>query len=417
LEEKIRIQVTLDSIADGVVTTDRKGNIEYMNPVAEEITGWTCEAAKGLPIESVVILLDENTRKTVPSMIRQSMIVGKELDRSQVRLLTNKHGKEYAISESAAPIRNVRNKIVRSVLVMHDETQTRRLHQQLSYQSYQSGLVEMSATIMHNIGNAINSIAVRTSSLQKDIKELQTIASILELRSAKAIEDLQAGSLRDNDAELRLLFDIFQEAGNSLSRLISAQLQPKTDVIDKGVERIVDVVRLQQKVTAPIATHAEFNLKHAIQDAFTILQEDLNKSNITFEIRLDEAVPVVNLPRNQLIQSILHLINNAMEAIIARQPQDAVDGKIQVIGVLSSDRKFIELEFADNGCGILQDQIDHIFQYGYSSKKSGAGFGLHSVATFIQSQLGEIKAYSAGLNQGAQILIRLPILPVAPAEI
>lgn len=407
-QQTSRIQVTLDSIADGVVTTDRKGKVEYLNPVAEEMTGWRNADARGKPIEAIVPLHDESSRNPVPSLIRHSLEAGNAIETTLHRLLINKNGGEFAVTESAAPIHNPEQQIIGTILVIHDVTETRELNQQLSYQSYQAGLVEMSTTILHNIGNAINGISVRANSMSKDIKEITMIGSILMQQKEKLRQLASAHPELSASSELSQFLDISEEAAKTLAQIVSTNLHPKTTDIFKGIEHIIEIVRSQQKIACP-SLQSEFHLEQAIRDAFSIQHDALIRHGIEFQISLDLAIDVVHLPKNPFIQMLMNLIKNAIEAIEHRRKTQPGPGFIQVRGSMSAEGQFVHLEFLDDGCGIEADSTQRLFQYGYSSKNRGSGFGLHSVATFVQSQGGEIQVQSKGQNQGTRFSLKFPV--------
>lgn len=137
--EKELAQVTLHSIADGVITTDTLGHIDYLNPVGEKLTGWKNEEAKGLPLSSVYQVVDETTREP----ITHPMVLG-EIDGQVVGLvqhaLVNRDGKEFSVADSAAPIRDKQGQMIGTVLVFNDVTESRSLARQLTWQASHDAL-------------------------------------------------------------------------------------------------------------------------------------------------------------------------------------------------------------------------------------------------------------------------------------
>jgi diguanylate cyclase (GGDEF)-like protein/PAS domain S-box-containing protein len=132
--EKERAQVTLASIGDAVLTTDAEGNVSFMNAVAERLTGWTLAEARGLPAESVCVLLDEESRQPVPTPIGRCREESAAVHVSDHILLISRQGEEIAIDDSAAPILDREGRLIGVVMVFHDVTQTRELHRQMVWQ-------------------------------------------------------------------------------------------------------------------------------------------------------------------------------------------------------------------------------------------------------------------------------------------
>ena len=130
-EQRQWLQVTLSSIGDAVITTDAEGNINFLNPVAQALTGWTQEEAAGTPLDTVFKIVNEETRETVENpatkALREGLVVGLAND----TLLIAKDGAERPIDDSAAPIRNAKGEVAGVVLVFRDITDRRRQEQEI----------------------------------------------------------------------------------------------------------------------------------------------------------------------------------------------------------------------------------------------------------------------------------------------
>ncbi|MFO1428774.1 MAG: EAL domain-containing protein [Candidatus Competibacteraceae bacterium] len=134
-KEKERAQVTLHSIGDAVITTDADGIVQYLNPVAERLTGWTTAAAQGQPLAQVFNIVNEETRQAISDPVKRCLAEGPLAGLANHTLLLSRAGQEYAIQDSAAPIRGPRGELFGAVLVFRDITEARRLSQTISYQA------------------------------------------------------------------------------------------------------------------------------------------------------------------------------------------------------------------------------------------------------------------------------------------
>jgi len=132
-QEKERAQVTLASIGDAVITTDQYGHVEYLNPVAEELTGWPITEALQKPLGTVFQIINEQTRKPAPDPVERCLKEGKAIGLANHTVLIRRDGKEFSIDDSAAPIRSRDGQIIGVVLVFHDVTEARRLQRQMTY--------------------------------------------------------------------------------------------------------------------------------------------------------------------------------------------------------------------------------------------------------------------------------------------
>ena len=139
-QAKERAQVTLQSIGDAVITTDSEGRIDYMNPVAESLTGWENREAEGRLIGEVLTVVEETTREASESPVMRCLREGQVLGLSQHTVLVNRRGQELAIQDSAAPIRDRAGNLIGAVMVFHDVSKERRLHRALYYQASHDAL-------------------------------------------------------------------------------------------------------------------------------------------------------------------------------------------------------------------------------------------------------------------------------------
>ncbi len=139
-QERERALITLHSIGDGVITTDAEGRVDYMNPVAEHVTGWTYGDAQGYLLTEVLPLIDEATRHPAESPADISLRTGRVVTLSEQCILVNRNGQEFHIEDSAAPIFDRDNRIIGTVLVFHDITRERRMAHQMTWQATHDGL-------------------------------------------------------------------------------------------------------------------------------------------------------------------------------------------------------------------------------------------------------------------------------------
>ena len=163
-QEKERAQVTLGSIGDGVITTDLNGNIEYMNSVAEEATGWKLEDARDKPMLKVLKIVDEKTLDSPPDPVATCLTQGNStMLAGQLLLIHRQRNQRLSIEVNASPIRDSNAEISGVVLVFHDVTELRGLARKMSYQATHDSLTglinrrEFENRIKHALDNARNS--------------------------------------------------------------------------------------------------------------------------------------------------------------------------------------------------------------------------------------------------------------------
>lgn len=133
IAEKQRAVVTLESIGDGVITTDNSARVTYLNPIAERMTGWSNLEAQNRPLLEVFKIVNESTRKLVPNPVDVVLEYGEIHGLANHTLLISKHGSEFAIEDSAAPIRDNTGEVLGVVLVFHDVSEARKMANKMTY--------------------------------------------------------------------------------------------------------------------------------------------------------------------------------------------------------------------------------------------------------------------------------------------
>jgi diguanylate cyclase (GGDEF)-like protein/PAS domain S-box-containing protein len=140
LSEKEWLHVTLSSIGDGVITTDTNGNVTYLNPIAESMTGWRNDQAVGLPLATVFQIINEKTGEVAPNPVEQVLRSQKMAGLAENTTLLQRGGMQFPIEDSASPIRDRSGDILGVVLVFHDVTQARRMAAEMSFQATHDAL-------------------------------------------------------------------------------------------------------------------------------------------------------------------------------------------------------------------------------------------------------------------------------------
>ncbi len=218
LREKERAQVTLHSIGDGVITTDNAGCIDYMNPSAERLTGWTIEEAKGQPLAAVYPLHDEATREPIGGLQDTARRIESTLQAREPQLLRRRDGEEFAVTQTVTPIRGPSGAALGSVLVFRDVTETRSLARRLAYQASHdtvTGLLnrrEFEARLAHALEVAHNE-ARQHICLYMDLDQFKLVNDTCGHAAGddllRQLAVLMHSRLRESDALARLGGDEF----------------------------------------------------------------------------------------------------------------------------------------------------------------------------------------------------------------
>lgn len=133
IEEQSRFRMILDCAGEAIITTDTAGIVQYLNPAAEALTGWSLNKAQGLPLHKVFRVVDELTRERLPNLVDQCLRGGQVIGLPEHALLLSRAGSEYAVQDSLAPLRDANGETRGIVLVFNDVTEARRMAWQMTY--------------------------------------------------------------------------------------------------------------------------------------------------------------------------------------------------------------------------------------------------------------------------------------------
>ena len=164
--EKESAQITLQSIGDGVVTTDIDSNVQYLNPVAEGLTGWELDDAVGASIDEIFRGFHEETCEPVENPVTIAMRRNRRTKTVRPTLLIRRDGNELYIESTAAPIRNASGNVTGGVLVFHDVSESRELNRRLSYAASHDVLTELvnRSEFENRLKRALNSARAQETS-------------------------------------------------------------------------------------------------------------------------------------------------------------------------------------------------------------------------------------------------------------
>nr|CRH07995.1 Protein of unknown function. Putative Histidine kinase [Candidatus Magnetococcus massalia] len=306
----------------------------------------------------------------------------------------------------AVPIRDHGGSLFQVVVTAVDTTAIKRDEERLRYAAFQSGVAEMSISILHNIGNAIMSIMNRAEQMEEKSQELTNIANLLKRvgpASRKRLADGQSA-----EAVLEALLPALEEMGGQLDQMAQEHCRQHARKIRTGVAHISEIIKIHQDSAQQVMV-SQFNLVELLDDAIVIQSDLLDKYGVEVELELSAELSELSLPRSQMLQTMINLIKNSLEAIAQQMQQQPGHVGHILISAAPLEVDQVQIQVSDNGCGIEPEKLEQIFRFGVTSKKRGTGFGLHASANFVQSVGGKMGAFSEGVGQGTTLTIQLPV--------
>jgi signal transduction histidine kinase len=270
--------------------------------------------------------------------------------------------------------------------------------------AHKAGMAEVATGTLHNIGNVLNSVVTSATVVQHSIDTMNFSgfenANNLLKENIKNIEDFIK-----YDKKGKKLFEYYLEVGENMlsgKKYIDKhllRLQEKLDVIS-------NTIAAQQSYAGNMSGNfQDIEIETIIDDALTISAGTISKYDIDVRKKI-HCNPAIKVDKNKVIQIFINLISNAAHAMFSNPPSTP---RLLSIAVNEHESgNFVSVEFEDNGCGIPEDIKNKIFNYGFTTKEEGHGFGLHSCANFLTEMGGKMNVRSKGEGKGACFYMTFP---------
>ena len=406
LQHQIQLMLAIfDSISDGVIVADEKGNLTF-NQSAERIIGGRVDTVlKQRTEEYSIFYPDKVTPVPTEELPLVRALRGEATDEMEMFILTAAKPEGVYISTNGRPIASPGTTDRGGVVVFRDVTERVRAEEALA-QAFAQGRLEVMDTIMHNIGNAINSVAIGVGTLKEELVNDPLIKRLAALSEAVEAHAEDWGDYVQHDSQgqqvrpfLLALAADFVVQNRELIRMVER--------VNSQTNHIVDIVRAQRGFDSKAMTSKDVNLRQAISGALRIVQDSFASRGIQTQVNCGDAPAEIRIQESQFNQMLVNLLKNAMEAIDELKKSGGLkeQPRIEIRACVQQD--FLVLEVQDNGIGIEQKNLKAIFGAGYTTKQEGSGLGLHSAANFVTGSGGKIQPLSDGYGTGTTMRVSL----------
>lgn len=364
-ESRERYKITLNSIGDAVISTDKDGHIQMMNPVAEKLTGWKQSEAKGEALEKVFAIFNAFTGENVQNPVEKVLKNGEIVGLANHTVLKSRDGKEHQIADSGAPIKDEFGNVLGVVLVFRDVTEQYIIEEQLKKTQKIEAVGQLASGLAHDFNNMLSGI----------------------IGSAEIVEDFLKSNLEEAAFASRI-----KEAAMNANELTKQLL---------GFSRKAGRERTEIKII------------ELIENTVRFISSSMGK-NIEINIVNNAGEVVITGNKTQLQNTLINLFFNARDAmreggtiecrISEFTAVDHIVGKLML-----KSGNYIKIAVKDSGEGITTETLERIFEPYFTTKPSGkgTGLGLVMVQKAVDDHHGAVNVISQP-GKGSTFEIYLP---------
>ena len=393
------------SISDGVVVAGETSNIMMANLSSKRILGPIpfLKSSDEWFKPDLYFYPDKVTPFPMEEHPLFKAIWGKSTDGVEMFIRSDEIQDGIYASVSARPLQDKDGNWKGGVAVFHDITDNVKSEEALE-QAFTQGRLEVVDTILHNVGNAINSVSVGIDTIHHQLINDRLTPRLTALANAIEHHRDNFSDYIKNDPQGQKVHPFILTLAADYNA-VKQQWEQTVQRIRERTGHIVDIIRTQNSYHGASTTRKDINLKATILDAIKILQDSIDKRQIQIEIDCDNAPEEIRIQESQFHQMLVNLLKNSIEAIdeLGKLGERNEAPRIQIHSYILDD--FLCIDITDNGIGIDAKDLQRIFSAGFTSKEHGSGLGLHSSANFVISSGGKIQAFSEGKSKGATLQI------------
>lgn len=281
------------------------------------------------------------------------------------------------------------------------EEQLEKANRELREMARLAGMAEAATGVVHNVGNVLTSVSVSTNLLSDALHGLK-VDSLAKVCALLREQEADLGAFMDGPRGKNVL-PFLEALQRDLVTKRAGMLEELT-TLEGCVAHIKEIVAIQQSYATMRGMVEDINLEEVVQDALKMSQGAFLRHGVTVRCEFS-AVPKITGERGKILQILHNLLRNAKYAL---DEASGVAEKTITVRIEGVEPDRVRLSVSDNGIGIPAENLTRIFS-GFTTRKGGHGFGLHSAANAATEMRGSLHAESQGVGTGACFVLELPV--------
>lgn len=404
-------KAVLNSLEEGVHWLSGDGRIKFENPIAAKMLGYEVSELIGKPAHVTMhhSRADGSAYPVTECPIYSTLKDG-VVRHVKDEVFWRKDGTSFSVEYTSAPIHDEKGRHAGTVVIFTDVTERRRaelemeeMHKQLLDTSRQAGMAEVATSVLHNVGNVLNSVNVSSTLVSNQVKKSK-VASLSKVVALLNEHGADIGAFLTTDPKGKQLIGYLAQLAEHLTNEQATVLK-ELHLLHQNIEHIKDIVVMQQSYARISGIVETVKIADLVEDALRLNLGALQRHGVEV-LREYEDLPPMDVEKHKILQILVNLVRNAKYACDESLRMD----KQMTLRVSRKD-DLVLISIIDNGIGIPPENLTRIFNHGFTTRKDGHGFGLHSAVLAAMEMGGSLKVHSDGTDQGASFTLELPYTP------
>ena len=312
--------------------------------------------------------------------------------------------KDGRVFERHVRPQKIDSQCVGQVITLRDVTERRRFEAKIEEVSRSAGMAEVATSVLHNVGNVLNSVNTSAAVIRNHLVgspegDLARVVGLMEEHERDLAEFLGQGN---RGAQLVTYLRCLNTHLTTAQSAVLTELRELT----RNIDHIKEIVAMQQDYARTAGVVEIQSLPMLVEDALRMYDGALGRHQVRIVRRFNE-VPDIPLDKHKVLQILVNLVSNAKHALAGSESAD----RVLTLDISRNGEDGVQVSVSDNGVGIASENLTRIFSHGFTTRKGGHGFGLHSAALAAREMGGALLAQSDGPGRGTTFRLQLPISP------
>lgn len=410
-QQRTLLEAVIGDLPVALLACDIEGKITHYNRAAVELH---CIEPRDAKLVADVYQMDGITPVAEDDAPLARALRGETISDLELTVIPSDANPRTTLSSARRLIASD-GQVLGAVAVVQDTTERKyqeleleRVNKELITASREAGMAEVATNVLHNVGNILNSVNISASLVAERVRQSKA-SSVSRLAALLLEQGANAGQFITADVRGRKIPQYLAALGEQLQTDQRSALE-ELALLRDNLEHIKDTVTMQQSYAKLCGVAETVEVVDLVEDSLRLNAGAFARHGVALKREFGDT-PRISVDKHKVLQILVNLVRNAKYAC-----DDS--GRVDKLITLRAERsaRGVRICVIDNGIGIAPEHMGQLFRHGFTTRKSGHGFGLHSGAMAAQELGGSLHAESDGPGQGASFILELPTVPPQAAR-